>query len=98
MQRIASFRESYRRIGNLIAFASLVLGALLGTLPAHAAAPPRKPNFIVILIDDLGYRDVGVYGSKDIPTPHIDDLARGGTRFVNSYSTCAVCSPARAAR
>jgi arylsulfatase A-like enzyme len=52
---------------------------------------------VVILIDDLGYHDLGIHGAKDIPTPHIDDLARHGTRFTNSYSTCAVCSPARAA-
>lgn len=58
---------------------------------------PRKPNFIVILIDDLGYADLGSYGSKEISTPNIDKLARQGTRFTNAYSTCAVCSPARAA-
>ena len=66
-------------------------------LAARAADHARKPNFIVILIDDMGYRDVGVYGAKDIRTPHIDSLARNGTRFVNGYSTSAVCSPARAA-
>ena len=57
----------------------------------------KQPNFIVIVIDDMGYSDVGTYGCKDIPTPHIDSLAHHRVRFTNSYSTCAVCSPARAA-
>jgi arylsulfatase A-like enzyme len=62
-----------------------------------AAAAAAKPNFIVILIDDLGYRDVGAYGARDTATPHIDSLARHGTRFLNGYSSCPVCTPARAA-
>ena len=76
------------------------LAAMLATArpaPAQAAQSRSRPNFIVILIDDLGYRDLGAYGSKDIPTPHIDSLARNGTRFTNSYSACPVCTPARAA-
>ena len=79
----------------LIGFAALL--ATARPAPAQTAQNRSKPNFIVILIDDLGYRDVGVYGSKDIPTPHIDSLARNGTRFTNSYSACPVCTPARAA-
>jgi len=81
----------------------IVAVGLLGLLAwpraesAEAAQGRSKPNFIVILIDDLGYRDVGVYGAKDIPTPHIDSLARNGTRFTNGYSACPVCTPARAA-
>ena len=75
------------------------LGLLAWPWAASAGAPQgqSKPNFIVILIDDLGYRDVGVYGAKDIPTPQIDSLARNGTRFTNGYSACPVCTPARAA-
>jgi arylsulfatase A-like enzyme len=64
--------------------------------PADAKKGPTKPNFIVILIDDLGYSDIGAYGSKDIPTPHIDSLARNGTRFTSGYATCPVCTPSRA--
>jgi arylsulfatase A-like enzyme len=71
--------------------------AFAGAIPARAAAAATKPNFIVILIDDMGYSDVGAYGSKDIPTPHIDSLARHGARFTNAYSSCPVCTPARAA-
>ena len=76
-----------------------LLGLLAGPWAAVGATAqaPAKPNFIVILIDDLGYRDVGVYGAKDIPTPQIDSLARNGMRFTNGYSACPVCTPARAA-
>lgn len=56
-----------------------------------------KPNIIVILADDLGYADLGVQGSmQDIKTPHIDSLAKSGTRFKNGYVTAPQCSPSRA--
>lgn len=54
-----------------------------------------KPNVVVIYLDDLGFSDLGCYGSE-IATPHIDALAAGGLRFVN-YTTVPMCSPARAA-
>src|SRR5262245_2502087 len=56
----------------------------------------QKPNFIVILADDLGYADLGCEGCKDIPTPNIDSLARNGVRFTNGYVSSPVCSPSRA--
>jgi arylsulfatase A-like enzyme len=56
----------------------------------------RPPNLVLILSDDLGYGDISVYGSKSIPTPHIDALASGGTRFTSAYVTAASCSPSRA--
>jgi arylsulfatase A-like enzyme len=64
------------------------------TEPAGAAA--RRPNVLVIVADDLGYADLGVQGSTDIPTPHIDALARGGVRMTSGYVSCPVCSPTRA--
>ncbi len=70
----------------------------LATLASGLAAqPPRQPNLIVFLADDLGYGDIGCYGSPDVPTPNIDALARGGTRFTDGYVSCAVCSPSRVA-
>jgi len=56
----------------------------------------EKPNVIVIYCDDLGYGDLGCYGSQSIHTPHVDRLARGGTRFTDFYSCAAVCAPSRA--
>lgn len=73
-----------------------MLGGALGgaSLPLNAA---RKPNLIVFLADDLGYGDIGCYGSPDVPTLNIDRLARGGVRFTDGYVSAAVCSPSRVA-
>lgn len=83
---------------SLIATAAAVtLGGLaLAAAPAQAA-PARKPNVIVILADDLGYGDTGVYGSKIVKTPHIDALAADGVRFTQGYVSHPVCAPSRAA-
>jgi arylsulfatase A-like enzyme len=73
--------------------------ALLGSLaaPALASAPAGRPNVMVIILDDLGSRDLGYLGAADLKTPHIDALAAAGTRFTNWYSNAPVCAPARAA-
>ncbi|WP_430424902.1 sulfatase-like hydrolase/transferase [Phenylobacterium sp.] len=76
--------------------ATAALGLALAAMPAHAA-PARKPNVIVILADDLGYGDTGVYGSKIVKTPNIDALARDGVRFTQGYVSHPVCAPSRAA-
>ena len=59
--------------------------------------PPSRPNLVLILIDDLGYGDLGCYGSTKHRTPHLDALAAGGVRFTDFHSNGAVCSPTRAA-
>ena len=59
-------------------------------------APPRKPNFVVILADDLGYGDIAAYGTQAIRTPHLDRLAHEGVRFTNFYASASICSPSRA--
>ena len=59
-------------------------------------AADRPPNLVVILIDDLGWRDLGCYGSTFYETPHIDRLADEGMRFTAAYSAAPVCSPTRA--
>ncbi len=63
--------------------------------PPVQEAPKGSPNVVVIYMDDLGFSDVGCYGSE-IQTPHIDALAARGLRF-NHYTTHPICSPARAA-
>jgi arylsulfatase A len=57
----------------------------------------QRPNIVFILIDDMGWRDIGANGSKYYRTPNIDRLAKDGVRFTNGYASCAVCSPSRAA-
>ena len=71
------------------AFVSVLL-----TASAAPAAPATKPNIIVILVDDMGFSDLGCYGSE-IPTPNLDALAQGGVRFTQFYNT-ARCCPTRA--
>lgn len=58
-------------------------------------AQRRPPNIIFFLSDDLGYGDLGCYGSKDIKTPHIDRIAREGVRFTDCYANAPVCTPTR---
>src|SRR6185436_1553815 len=70
----------------------LFLVALATTLGAQEPAP--RPNIVVILVDDMGFADIGCYGSE-IPTPHLDKLAADGVRFTQFYNT-ARCSTTRA--
>ncbi|HTS62160.1 MAG TPA: sulfatase [Candidatus Acidoferrales bacterium] len=60
------------------------------------AAPAARPNIIFLLLDDLGWRDFGCFGSPFYETPHLDKLASEGVRFTNAYAACPVCSPTRA--
>ncbi len=55
-----------------------------------------RPNIVFILMDDLGWKDIGCYGSSFYETPNIDRLAREGMRFTDAYAACPVCSPTRA--
>jgi len=62
-----------------------------------ADAPSRRPNFIFILADDLGWSDLGCYGHSQLKTPNLDRLAREGTLFTQFYVNASVCSPSRCA-
>ena len=61
-----------------------------------AASAAEKPNIVFILVDDLGQRDLGSYGSTFYDTPNLDQMARDGARFTDAYAACPVCSPTRA--
>jgi arylsulfatase A-like enzyme len=75
--------------------AALAIGAALWAQTSSAAqAADERPNFLIIMADDLGYSDVGAYGGE-IDTPNIDRLASGGLKFTNFYNS-ARCSPSRA--
>src|SRR6516165_8886252 len=63
--------------------------------PGRAAEPPRPPNIVFILADDLGYGELGCYGQKKIKTPRLDRLAAEGMRFTQHYAGNAVCAPPR---
>jgi len=80
---------------HLITF--LVACLLLG--PASCSGPHSResqPNILFILVDDLGWADLGCYGSSYHETPHIDRLAGESMRFTSAYAACPVCSPTRA--
>ena len=87
--------ESSDRHGRLSLTLGLVGLNVVLALPAVAqvADPPRRPNIVVILGDDLGFADMGSFGGE-IRTPNLDSLAREGVRFTNFY-TNASCSPTR---
>lgn len=67
-----------------------------GIAPRSRAEARRAPNIVFILIDDMGYADLGCYGSDFHETPNLDALAAGGIRFTDAYAAAPVCSPTRA--
>lgn len=75
----------------------LVLILALASYAAGLSAAERKPNIVLILIDDMGWTDIGCMGSDLYQTPNIDKLASQGVKFTNAYAACTVCSPTRAA-
>ena len=72
---------------------SILLVCTLGSVAQNS----KKPNVIIIFNDDLGYQDLGCYGSPNIKTPRVDQLAKEGMRFTDFYSASPVCSASRAA-
>ncbi|MCC6509646.1 MAG: sulfatase-like hydrolase/transferase, partial [Pirellulaceae bacterium] len=72
---------------------TLMLVPMLSTISVAA----ERPNVIIIFADDLGYGDLGCYGSPTIRTPHLDQMAAQGLRFTDFYSAAEVCTPSRAA-
>jgi arylsulfatase A-like enzyme len=90
---MSSMSRSALRVTRVAALglAILIVAALHG-----ATAQTTRPNIVLIVADDMGYADVGFQGGKDIPTPNIDALAKGGVRFTNGYVTGPYCSPTRA--
>lgn len=74
-----------------------VLLSLLVCLLHTASFAATRPNFLFILIDDMGYADLSCYGEKAISTPHVDGLAKEGIRFTQFYVNAPICSPSRTA-
>src|SRR5947209_6857004 len=77
----------------------VLLALMLLPTPSSTRADETagKLNVVLILADDLGWADLGCYGSTFHRTPHLDRLARDGVRFTDAYAACPVCSPTRAA-
>ena len=64
---------------------TLLLAPLAALQAADVPKPASKPNILILLADDLDYGDLGMTGSKQIPTPRIDSLAADGVRFTSAY-------------
>src|SRR5574342_680744 len=78
---------------DVLLFAALFLGASAPARGQH----PNPPNVGLVIMDDMGYGDLGSYGGPDARTPNIDRLAREGVRLTDAYANGAVCTPTRAA-
>ncbi|HRS12800.1 MAG TPA: sulfatase [Sedimentisphaerales bacterium] len=84
-------RDFLRALGT----AALLPACGVSRAPADSSGP-RRPNFVFFLVDDLGWTDLGCYGSTFYETPNVDRLAAEGMRFTSAYAACPVCSPTRA--
>jgi arylsulfatase A-like enzyme len=84
---------------RVVAMSMIAVSAWATTVGAQRAPAQttRAPNVVLIMMDDLGYGDLGSYGARDVRTPNIDQLARQGVRFTDAYSNGQVCTPTRAA-
>ncbi|PHS13993.1 MAG: sulfatase [Blastopirellula sp.] len=80
---------------NSLAFI-FVFALLLGGLERSSIAAEKPTNFVFFLVDDLGWTDLGCFGSSFYDTPNVDRLADTAVRFTNAYAACPVCSPTRA--
>ncbi len=86
---------SPQRVRRLAIVVALVT-ALAAAAPGQAAEHRRQPNVILILMDDMGWRDVGFMGNTFVETPHLDRLAKGGMVFSQAYASAPNCAPTRA--
>jgi arylsulfatase A-like enzyme len=81
------------QLAKLVSLALVVVATLAAPLSAADGTP--RPNIVLIYADDLGFGDVGAYGARRIPTPHIDRLAAEGLRLTSGYAPSATCTPSR---
>jgi len=94
MNNILNRRDFVKAMGLTVA--SLALPGCGGASKLSSdEQDSKKPNVIFIIVDDMGWADLGCYGSRQIKTPNIDRMAAEGVRFTQAYSGCTVCAPAR---
>jgi uncharacterized sulfatase len=93
---MCAFRRRWlRKLAVIVVLVWAVLLSFAVPPDASAADPPRRPNIILIMADDLGYGDLSCYGQKNFATPNIDRLAREGLKFTDYYAGSTVCAPSR---
>ena len=88
------YRISFFGVGKSFSFLMVVFFGFVTTAFAQKEEE-TKPNIVLIIADDLGYGDISAYGSTQVKTPHIQELANGGMCFDNMFTSTAMCSPTR---
>ncbi len=97
MPEFAAFRSMLKKGTALLAGLGLIPPSPAALEAGQRGLPGKpRPNFIFILIDDLGWQDLACYGSTFYETPNLDALAAAGIMFTDAYASCPVCSPTRA--
>jgi arylsulfatase A len=91
---LTMIRPSHPCLG-VLSLLAVMAGALAAQAANQAVSPPESPNFVIIFVDDMGYGDIGPFGSTDNRTPNLDRMAREGMRFTSFYAA-PVCSISRA--
>ena len=97
MRTVINRRQFIESLG--LGVGALMLGGCAGlkdSSPGSAQAL-KKPNFVIIFCDDVGYADIGVFGAKGYETPNLDRMAADGVKFTDFYAAASVCTPSRAA-
>src|SRR5687767_13750990 len=79
---------------KLLVITLTILAAPVGRV---LAAPPSRPNIVMVFIDDMGWGDFSCFGNREASTPHVDRLASEGMRFSQFYVNAPICSPSRCA-
>ena len=88
-------RVLYRFALSASALASCIVAFIVASGPSQSIGLERRPNVVLIVADDLGYRELGCFGQRKIRTPNLDQLAADGMRLTQHYSGNAVCAPSR---
>ncbi len=88
-------RRSFLKAIGIGAASLAIEGCVSGSGQPSGEDAANKPNIVFIVVDDMGWADLGCYGSRQIKTPNIDKMAAEGVRFTQAYSGCTVCAPAR---
>ncbi len=97
MKKLNYTRRDFLKTAGLGTAALAIPGGISAFKRLSSRGPQNGPNIVLILVDDLGWRDTGCYGNRYYETPNIDRLAGQGMKFTDGYAACAVCSPTRAA-
>ncbi len=92
-KRMMNFNFNYLLI--IFLFISISCKNKNGEVETNDMVTSKKPNIVIIYLDDLGYGDLSAYGATELITPNIDALSNGGLRFTNAYASSATCTPSR---